>query len=428
MPQDTSAFDSVLKDVYGDGIIEAISTKTKVLDMFERKPASDYGGREVTYPVHVGRNEGSGWYSELGNLPSAGRQKHVPWHIPMKYMAGRVAFSTQVMKLSQGGQNAFAPAMRLEMDGLIKDMSANRGRSALSDGRGVLALQNGSAAAALPVDSPGGVAGATNGGRFFNEGMIVGFVNPSTGALRASSVRTVQSINSTGTTVTLDSSPTNGTDNDYIVRIAQTGSTDVADSSYAKEFTGLLAHVDDGTYMSTYHGINRTTYPLLQSTVITNVGALSQDVLQRAIDIVDQTSEGEISDLIMHHSVRRAYIAVDLDHRRYMGQDASKMDIGTVAAKKGSLTFGGIPIMEERYCPYGMIFGLDRSGLRRFVEVNGEWMQEDGSILQRIGTGTTMQDAYEAVYRIWDEPHNDYPNRCFRLEGVSATVAVTHVY
>lgn len=428
MPQDTSAFDAVLKEVYEGGIRDLIPTKVKVLNWFEKRPAHQWGGRYVTYPSRVARNEGSGWGSELGNIPTAGRQRYADFRIPMRYMYGRAAFSTQVMKASQGSQNAFAPAMRSEMDGLIKDMQANRGRAIMGDGRGILALQNGAAAAALPVDAPAGVAGATNGGRFFNENMVVGFVIPASGALRASSNRTVQSVNSTGTTVTLDSSPTNGTDNDYIVRIAQTGSTDVSDSSYAKETMGLLGHVDDGTYVSTYHGLNRTTYPILQSTVIGSVGALSADVMQRAIDVADQVGDGETTDIVMHHSVRRAYIAVDNDLRRYQGQDLSKPDIGTVAAKKGQLSFGGIPITEERYCPYGMIFGIDRSTMVRFVEVEGEWMNEDGSILQRIGTGSTMQDAFECVYRIWDETHCEKPNCNWRLDAVSATIAVAHVF
>ena len=54
-------------------------------------------------------------------------------------------------------------------------------------------------------------------------------------------------------------------------------------------------------------------------------------------------------------------------------------------------------------------------------------MDEDGSILQRIGTGATAQDAFEAIYRIWDNFSIEKPNTCFRLDGVTATVVVAHI-
>ena len=114
--------------------------------------------------------------------------------------------------------------------------------------------------------------------------------------------------------------------------------------------------------------------------------------------------------------------------RRYTSGDLSKPDAGTVAAKRGTLAFGGIPIMEEKYCPYGTVFGVDSSGFSRYVEVAGEWADEDGAVLSRVGPGTTSaQDAFEAFYRIWDNFQNDYPARCFRLDVVTATVVVAHI-
>lgn len=98
-----------------------------------------------------------------------------------------------------------------------------------------------------------------------------------------------------------------------------------------------------------------------------------------------------------------------------------------MAAKKGTLAFGTIPVRVDKYAPYGIVFGCDKSGFKRYVLKAGEWANEDGSILQRIGTGSSAQDAFEAYYRIWDNFVNDYPNRCFRLDGVTATVAVVQV-
>lgn len=426
--QDTSSYDEVLKTVYEGGIRELIPTKVKTLEMFEGKDAKPWGGKFVEYPLRVGRNQGSGWATELGNLPTAGKQKYTDTRIPMRYQYGRITLSAQVMKASQGARNAFAPAMAQEMDGIVKDMSSDRGRAIMHDGRGVLALVNGTAATntTQTVDSPGGVAGATNGSRFLNPGEIVACVNPATGALRASSIGTIATVPAAGTTVTLTSA-VSWTDNDYIVRAQTTGITDVSDTGYQKEFMGLLGLVDDGTYVATLHGVNRTQYPLFGSYVLGSVNGISADAIQRVIDVNDQRGDGECSDLVMHHSVRRSYMAMMESDRRYQGADLKSPDAGTVAAKRRQMTFGGIPITEEKYAPYGMIFVIDRSGFSNWQLVTGEWADEDGAVLCRIGTGTGAQDAFEAFYRIWDNFSNDFPNRSGRLDGVSANVVVAHI-
>ena len=425
---DTAAFDEVLKVVYGPGIAELIQTKTRTLDMFTEGDSSAWGGKYVEYPVNVARSEGAGYASEGGLLPSAGREKFADMRIPCRFQYGRITLTAQVMKQSQGNKNAFASAMEREMASVVKTMAADRGRAILHDGRGILALVQGtgSSTTVQTLDAPGGVAGSVNGTRFIRPGMVVGAINPATQDVRASTVATIVSIAANGNQVTLDSAKT-WTDNDYIVRYTTTGATSVTDTSYGKEIMGLLGLVDDGTYVSTLHNINRTTFPMFGSKVLASVGALSADVIQRAIDVADEVGDGEISDLLMHHSVRRAYLTLMEADRRYIGGDLSKPDAGTVAAKRGKLAFGAIPITEERYCPYGMIFAMDRSGFKRWSLVNGEWADEDGSVLCRVGTGTSAADQFEAFYRIWDNFSNDYPNRSARLDGVTANVVVVAV-
>lgn len=428
---DTAAFEEALKTVYGE-IRDLIPTKVRALDMFmDGSESANWVGKGVEYPVTVGRSEGAGWASEGGNLPTAGREKYATMRIPMRYQYARAAWTAQVIKASQSSRGAFASAMEREMDGVIKTLTVDRGRAIFGDGRGILALVNGTATSATQtLDSPGGVAGAINGSRFIRPGMIVGCINPSTGAVRSTTVATVLSRASTGLTLTLDASKT-WTDNDYVVRFTTTGSTDVADTSFNKEFMGLLGHDDDGTYVSTYHNVNRTTYPIAQSAVIGSstspAGAMSADLLQRGIDLADELGDGEISDLIMHHSVRRAYIAMTEQDRRYMGGDLSKPDAGTVAAKRGKLAFGGIPILEDKYAPYGIVFGVDRSGFKRYTMVKGEWADDDGAVLSRVGTGSSATDTFEAYYRLWDNLTNDFSNRCFRIDGVTATSAVVSI-
>jgi hypothetical protein len=425
--QDTSSYNAVLRTVYQGGIREMIPQMVPVLDIFMEVDDFHWGGNFVEYEARVGRNEGSGWASEDGALPSAGRQQYVDVRIPMRYAYSRGRLTKQVMEHSSTNKFAAAQALDQEMQGIIKDLAHNTARTIFGDGRGILAFVNGTATSTTQtLDSPGGWAGAVNGARFISKTAIVGTINPATGLLRSGSVTTVTNTAASGLTITVSPSVT-WTDNDYVVKVHNLSATDVADSSFGKEAMGLQGLIDDGTYVATLHGVNRTTYPIFASTVIPSVGPMSSDVFQRGADVADERGGGDISDLIMHHSVRRAYLATMEGERRYSGSDLSNPDGGTKAMKKGRMTFGGIGIIVDKYAPYGIVFGVDRSGLKRYTAIAGEWINDDGgSILKQIGTGDTLRDSYEFVYRQWLNFHNEYPARSFRLDGVTATAVVVH--
>ncbi|HJQ65910.1 MAG TPA: phage major capsid protein [Gemmatimonadales bacterium] len=425
--QDTSSYNAVLRTVYQGGIREMIPQMVPVLDLFMEVEDHTWGGNFVEYEARVGRNEGSGWAAEDGALPAAGRQQYVDVRIPMRYHYGRIRLTKQVMEHSSTNKFAAAQALDQEMQGMIRDMAADTARTIFGDGRGILAFVNGTATSTTQtLDSPGGWAGSVNGARFINKTAIVGTINPATGQLRSGSVTTVQNYATTGLTITVSPSVT-WTDNDYVVRVHNLSATDVADTSYGKEAMGLQGLVDDGTYVATLNGVNRVTYPSFASTVIGSVGPLSADVFQRAADVADERGGGDITDLIMHHSVRRAYLATLEGERRYSGSELMNPDGGTKAMKKGRMTFGGIGIIVDKYAPYGVVFAVDRSGFKKYTAISGEWMNDDGgAILKQIGTGDSLRDSYEAVYRSWFNFNNEFPNRSARLDGVSATAVVVH--
>lgn len=432
--QDTSSYDAVLKDLYEGAIRDQVVTNAKMYRRFQDKDAKLWGGRQVTYPIRTGRNQGVGAYAEGGSFPTPGRNAYTNVSIPMRYVGGRIRLTSQAMKHSQSSKGAFASAFQQEQDGLVEGITNEFGRMIWSDGRGVLGLVNGDpgTGTTVTVDSPGGFAGATNGTRFINVGELVTFVTPATGALVASADETVTAVAATGLTFTTGSAVAAAiADNDYIVRAHVASVSDISGTSYAKEPMGLAGLVDDGTYVATLHGVNRTTYPIYASTVIGSttapVGALSSDVIMRGIDLADERGGGNIDLLAMHHSVRRAYIQLTDEGRRYQGGDLSRPDAGTVAARGRNLTFGGIDIEVDKYATYGTLYGLDTSTLVRFVEVPGEWVADDGAILRPVGVGATFTDEWEAAYRVWQNFHNEYPNKSFRLDGVTSNIVVAHI-
>jgi hypothetical protein len=424
MSLDVAAYDAVLKESYEKDIIVLTNSRIKTSELFA-KEEGPWEGRHVRYPLSVGRNQGVMFTSENGSLPDAGQQEYVETQIPVRYCHGRIQLSIQVMTHSRSSKGAFKRAMDQEMRGLVRDLANDNNRTVFGAGLGVLALVDaGFAGTTINVDSPGNVAGTVNGARWLQKNMLIHFVNPGTGLVRSGGARKITAIASNGASVTIDSAvDASVAENDYIVRAAKPSTSTVGNTSYNKEAMGLLGLIDDGTYVNTLHNVNRTTYPIFQSFVMSSVGPLSADAIQRSIDVVDQIGEGSIGKFIAHHSVRRAYLTLSEVDRRYMGADLKSPDVGTKAAKQGAVTFGDIEWLVDKDCPYGMLFGIDKSYFTRWVEKEGEWADDDGTILLRLQD----VDAYEARYRMFYNRSNDRPATCFRMDGINATVVVAHV-
>lgn len=421
-----STIDAVLKEVYQPKLKDLLNSKVIAWQLFH-KDTESWEGRYVRYPVNLGRNEGVMATSEGGTLPDAGNQVFVETQIPVRFVHGRIQLTIQTIKHSRTNRGAFVRAMDSEMRGLVRDVKNDLNRAIFGWGLGALALVNGDpgTGTTVTVDAPGGVAGATHGNRFLRANMNIAFINPSNGSIRAGGARSISSVSSDGTQITLGSAADGAVaDNDYIVRAATATTAVVGDTAYNREPMGLLGLVDDTTYLTTLNNISRSTYPIWRSGVISSVGPLTADILQRGLDVADQLGEGEITTFLCHHSVRRAYLTLTDPDRRYAGaQQLANPDAGTKAAKMQPVTFGEIPWIVDKFAPYGILFGIDKSHFTRYVEVEGEWADEDGTILLRVQD----VDSYEARYRCFENYANDRPAASVRWDDIDATVVVAHL-
>lgn len=420
MGADTQLIDGILKDYYEDFVAEQINQKNPLKDLF-RTETKGFTGRETVYSAHVSRNSSPMFVGEDSAFADAGVQGHVQVRIGQKKLMGRVRMTYEAMKDSMSSEGAFKNARRDEMDGLINDLARREEYALASDGRGVLAtVTTGANSTTQTVSDSGGITNSSFGNRFIQPGMYIGFVNPATGLLRSSSVRKVTACAAAGTSITIDSTFSSTTD-DYIVQVANSAVTDILDTSYEQAFWGLMALVDDGTYRDNYFGVSRTTWPVYKSYVKSSAGALSIDLLQQTADVVDQKLNGQIDVLVMHHSTRRLYLQlVDAD-RRYSGADLRKPDGGTVAFKQGDVTMGEVPIKAIRDFPLDVIMLLDskNTGFVKYESEKGKWVDEDGSTLVRVGTGSTGRDSFEAWYRCRRNYHAKYPGKSARIDGVT---------
>lgn len=426
---DLTSWDPLFKEDYTNTrIMNTLNDENQIQDFMKTDVSSEgWQGRRKIVPVRVGRNYSTGSIGSRGALPQAGRSTYVDFQIPMRDVYGRVGFEQYVIKQSRNRKGAYAEVIDAEMTAMVEDIAFRRNVMGWMPGTGILALISGThtATTTITLKAPGNVAGTNMPNRYIqgdtNSGMFLAVLDSSTQAIKGTF--TVTACNANGNDVTADT-PITAADGDYVV-VAQTPTQ----HSYNKEPEGLLAGIDDGTYVANYHGVSRTTYPIMKSYVLTGVGPLSLDALQQPIDGTSIRVGGKgVKALGMEHAVRRAYVNLLEPDRRYTGADLSRPDGGTAAAKKPAgrktITYGDIPFLVDRDAPYGMIFGIDPDSWVRYSETDGEWADDEGAILKWV----SGFDEYTAFYRIFENYHCHYPARNFRMEGITVNQIVARSF
>ena len=123
-----SDLDAILKEFYLGPIIESLNNQLEMVQMFQ-KSTLDWQGRQVVIPVHVSRNDGTGFRAEAGVLPTAGKQGHVNLNVKAKYLYGRFSLTGPAIATAKTTANSFATYVQTEMDGLVTDtkLKANQG-------------------------------------------------------------------------------------------------------------------------------------------------------------------------------------------------------------------------------------------------------------------------------------------------------------
>jgi hypothetical protein len=86
--------------------------------------------------------------------------------------------------------------------------------------------------------------------------------------------------------------------------------------------------------------------------------------------------------------------------RRYTGADLRNPDPSTKAFTQGDITVDNVVIKALRSIGLAQAYFLDtkKSGFTKYVAEAGKFMDKDGSMWVREGSGTTARHAYEATY------------------------------
>lgn len=427
MGSNTASVGALLKEQVEPGIINQMPLETPLLDSFSDVTDTAILGTYKVRGVRVNRNRGGHYTAEGGSPPVAGSVEIQRLLIPERYYHHALQFTEQVLNSSKSTEGAFADAFRLGVEDLQEGVRIRRNQSLWGDGRGILALANGAVTtAAVTCDSPGGIAGADDGTRFINVGDWVCAVTPA-GALRQAVAYEVIAVTGANT-FTLGAAAT-WTDNDYIVKCLQTtGTLTLANCEYQKAPMGMSGIDDNGSLVNLYFSLSRTTFPVMNATVIAAGGAWSADITQRAIDVAQKVGGAITSEIWVESSVKRAVLKGMENDRRYTAADLRSPNAGTDAADRKryadtGLKFGNIPIMQDPYAPYGQMFGLDKRNLERYPGPMG-FVDRDGTTLH---LSTTSVDTWDAYFRCFEQFACTKPNQLWKLTGITCDVVIAHM-
>ena len=153
---------------------------------------------------------------------------------------------------------------------------------------------------------------------------------------------------------------------------------------------GLSAAIDDGTAVTTYAGISRTTYNQWKSYVKNASSAvLTEDMIIKCADAVNRKSgrkDRKIDTLLLDPSLRRDYVKLTRPDRRYEGADMMKSDPGYEDVLVMTVGPQRFKLMEDYDCPFGKIFGFNRKDLECYVAQGVEIEQDAGGTMLKMGT------------------------------------------
>lgn len=357
----TSA-DKALKTLYLGAVAEQLNTEVNPLLAAIKQTTTDVWGKEVRRLVKYGVNGGVGAGDEDGDLPSASGNNYEQLISTLKNLYGTIEISDKAIRASERDVGAFVNLLNAEMEGLVKASSFNFGRMLYGDGTGKVAEVKGVTANKINCDSV----------KNLFEGMVVDFKTSSYGATGVNG-RKIISVDRSGQTITVDGASVSSTD-------VPSGCIITVQGSANKEITGLGAIFGDSP---TLYGLDRETHKWLKPYVEKSVGQIDETVIQKAIDELDDNYGSKVNFIVCSSGVKRAF-------QKHLSSYKRNLDVMDLKGGYKALSYNGIPIVSDRFCPEGTMFLLNTDDFALHQLCDWKWLEsEDGKVLrQKAGKPT----------------------------------------
>ncbi|MBE7087727.1 MAG: phage major capsid protein [Clostridiales bacterium] len=350
--------DKALKTFYLDAVAEQLNTGVNPLFAAIGRSTDDVWGKEIKKLAVYGMNGGIGAGTEDGDLPDSAGNNYEQFVLTLKNLYGTIEISDKAVRASENNSGAFVSLLNAEMEGLVKASSFNFGRMLYGDGSGKLAsvqtIENG----VVKLDTIKNVM----------EGMKIDFRSSNGTIISGGESRRIISVDRVNKTITV-SGQTLTTDT------VSEGSIITVQGSYNNEITGLGAIFGNG---NTLYGLDKKTHTWLNPYVKTEAGKISEGMIQTALDTIEENSGSAVNFIVCSWGVRRALQTLFSANRR-------SLDTVELAGGFKAMSYNGIPIVADRFCPDGTMYLLNTADFTLHQLCDWQWLEgEDGNVLKQV--------------------------------------------
>lgn len=343
--------DNALKKVYLEVISNQLNTNANPLMAKIEKTTRDVWGKEIVKVAPFGINGGIGAGDEAGELPASAGNNYVKFVSELKNLYGKIEITDKAIRASQNSIGAFVNLLNAEMDGLVKASTYNFGRMLFGDGTGKLATVSGVEGTVVACDTVKNMI----------EGLVVDFYSAS-GEVVVKGAR-ITAIDRLNKTFVCDKSVASITEGCFVT----------VQNSFGKEITGLGAIFGTGSL----YGVDRNANAWMKPYTKASVGSITDDVIQSAIDYLDENVGSTVDYITCSSDVRRLYQAYLETYRR-------NIDIMELQGGFKAISYNGIPVVSDRFAEEGTMYLLNTKEFALHQLCDWQWLQsEDGRILKQ---------------------------------------------
>ena len=349
--------DNALKSFYLDAVTDALDMKTNPFLAQIQRTSADVAGKDVRKVIRIGVSGGISAGSETGDLPKASLNDYAQFQAELRNLYGTIEISDKAIRASANNEGAFVNLLNDEMQSLIKSASFNFGRMLFGDGSGRIARVKAMGTVNnITLDSVSGIV----------EGMIVDFCTASGEEISAAKGRKVAAVDRAEKTIKIEGTILSAT-------VIPVGSGVYVQGSKNNEITGLGALFSD----KELYGMDRG-YSVMRPYIATDLDDITENMIQTAIDTIEENSGSKVNFILCSWGVRRALI----EHFKQYN-----CILSTVQLEGGfmAISYNGIPIVADRFCPEGTMYLLNTNDFKLHQLCDWQWLEgEGGKILKQV--------------------------------------------
>ena len=349
----TSA-DQALKSLYLGVVTEQLNTGINPLLARIKQSTEGVWGKEVRKLAQYGINGGVGAGSEDGNLPAAGGNNYKQFVTTLKNLYGTIEISDKAMRASENSAGAFVNLLNAEMEGLLKASSYNFGRMLFGDGSGKLCNME-----MIRENNLVYVSSTKN----LVEGMTVDLYDTKHESVVTS--RRIVSIDRDLKQIVLSGAEISDTIAPGYIYLQ--GSRD-------QEITGLGAIFQK---TGSLYGVDRATNQWMIPYIKENVGEITEEVIQQAIDHLEESADSQVDFIVCSSGVKRAF-------QKHLATYKRNTDVMNLEGGYRAISYNGIPIVSDRFCPEGTMYLLSTKDFTLHQLCDWKWLEgEDGKVIKQ---------------------------------------------